>query len=130
VVLVLVGAAERSCCSFDALGSVRRAEADRASCRIASVSIPFRTVNTSGVRDRADGTDHQPRDRARFRAAGPPLAARHPERATCQMTTSRCWRRWTPSRPRPAGRWPACGPPSGLASTWPAARWRMCAAVL
>ena len=33
-----------------------------------------------------------------------PLAARHPERATCQMTTSRCWRRWTPSRPRPAGR--------------------------
>jgi len=30
-----------------------------------------------------------------------PRAARHPARATCPVTTGRCWRR---SRPRPAGR--------------------------
>ena len=33
-----------------------------------------------------------------------PRAARHPARATCQMTTGHCWRRSPRPRPRPAGR--------------------------
>jgi hypothetical protein len=33
-----------------------------------------------------------------------PRAARHPARATCQMTTGRRWRRSPPPRLRPAGR--------------------------
>ena len=33
-----------------------------------------------------------------------PRAARHPARATCQVTTGRWWRRSPRPRPRPAGR--------------------------
>jgi hypothetical protein len=33
-----------------------------------------------------------------------PRVARHPARATCQMTTGRWWRRSPRPRPRPAGR--------------------------
>jgi hypothetical protein len=33
-----------------------------------------------------------------------PRAARHPARATCPVTTGRCWRRSPRSRPRPGGR--------------------------